>query len=143
MGQYKKEKARQSRDKSTTGTSGPSVSNVTQVKGVNFYRDHKAVARLNMLKGGKPTRNAAGTIIKAAAFQTRLGSGAVARVAPNRRWFENTRVIGQRELTQFREAMADVQSDPYSVLLQQNKLPMSLLKDSVKVGILAFFWWGF
>lgn len=30
-----------------------------------------------------------------------------ARVAPNRRWFGNTRVIGQEELDRFRDAMTE------------------------------------
>jgi hypothetical protein len=30
------------------------------------------------------------------------------RIAPNRRWFGNTRVVGQNELERFREAMGQV-----------------------------------
>lgn len=41
----------------------------------------------------------------------------------------NTRVISQSALTSFREAVAQKASDPYQVLLKQNKLPMSLLAD--------------
>lgn len=47
---------------------------------------------------------------------------------------ENTRVIGQKELESFREAMKDKVNDPYTVLLRQNKLPMSLLTDSTKIS---------
>ena len=52
-----------------------------------------------------------------------------ARVQPDRRWFGNTRVIGQKELVEFRENMEKTQADPYSVLLKRSKLPMGLLAD--------------
>ncbi|KAJ3103194.1 GTPase required for pre-60S ribosomal subunit nuclear export and maturation [Phlyctochytrium planicorne] len=119
---------------SSKAANNHSLTNVTRVKGTNFYRDAKKVKQVNMLKGGKPTRNADGKIIKAAVFQNRLPSGTMARVAPNRRWFENTRVVGQKELEAFREAMGAKADDPYTVLLHQNKLPMSLLVDSQKVS---------
>ena len=52
-----------------------------------------------------------------------------ARVQPDRRWFGNTRVIGQKELTDFREKMAETQADPYAVVIKRHKLPMGLLAD--------------
>jgi hypothetical protein len=55
-----------------------------------------------------------------------------AKVAPNRRWFGNTRVIGQSELTRFREELGSKIHDPYSVLLKGKKLPLSLLTDPSK-----------
>ena len=54
------------------------------------------------------------------------------QVEPNRRWFGNTRVIGQNELEKFREAVIDTKKDPYTFIMRQSKLPMSLLKDSTK-----------
>lgn len=102
--------------------------------GENFYRDAKKAKMVNMLKGGTPTRNADGKIIKAAAFQSKLASGTVARVEPNRKWFENTRTVGVKQLEQFREAMAAKANDPYTFLMKQNKLPMSLMTDSTKTG---------
>jgi len=80
-----------------------------------------------MFKDGKPQRNAVGDITKAASFQSRQVPQA--RVEPNRKWFTNSRVIGQDALNSFREAMAERASDPYSVLLKSNKLPMSLIRD--------------
>lgn len=56
-----------------------------------------------------------------------------ARVAPDRRWFGNTRVIGQKELDQFRDKLGEKVRDPYSMILRTKKLPMSLLQDSEKV----------
>lgn len=87
-----------------------------------------------MLKGGAPVRNSAGKIIKAAEFQSKLASGTVARVEPNRKWFENTRTIGVKQLEAFREAMSEKANDPYTFLMRQNKLPMSLMTDSTKTA---------
>eukprot|EP00953_Heterococcus_sp_UTEX-ZZ885_P021948 12202-Heterococcus_DN1.PRE.1 len=74
------------------------------------------------------------------------------RVAPDRRWFGNTRVIGQVacakyhtiynshlasaaccELDKFREEMTTRAADPYSVVLRRSKLPMGLLQESAKL----------
>jgi nuclear GTP-binding protein len=80
-----------------------------------------------MYKDGKAQHNAAGKVTKAASFQSR--EKPVARIEPNRKWFTNSRVIGQDALNSFREAMAERANDPYSVLLKTNKLPMSLIRD--------------
>lgn len=44
-----------------------------------------------------------------------LSPGTQARVAPNQRWFGNTRVIGQKALHNFQEEMGKVMKDPYQV----------------------------
>ena len=80
-----------------------------------------------MYKQGKPERDATGKITKAAAYQST--DVPVARVEPNRKWFNNSRVIGQEALSAFRTAMAERARDPYNVLLKSNKLPMSLIRD--------------
>ncbi|KAK3819919.1 MAG: NUC091 domain-containing protein [Benniella sp.] len=126
MGQLKKEK---NRAKTTGGSDG--LGNV-KVKGENFYRDAKKAKQVQLLKGGKAVRNAQGKIIKAAAFQSKTVEPG--RVAPNRKWFGNTRVIGQKALESFRENLAAKVNDPFQVLLRQHKLPMSLLQDPVHVG---------
>lgn len=56
-----------------------------KTKGENFYRDAKKVNRLNMFKEGRPIRNKAGDIVKAASFQSREIPSA--RIEPNRKWF--------------------------------------------------------
>jgi nuclear GTP-binding protein len=63
-----------------------------------------------------------------------VAPGTVARVEPNRRWFGNTRVISQRELEQFREAVVEARKDPYTFIMRQNKLPMSLIKEPTGNG---------
>ncbi|KAL3443459.1 nucleolar GTPase [Aspergillus insuetus] len=123
MGTGKKEATRRVRQ----GKVGDGMANV-RTKGENFYRDAKKVKRLNMLKDGKPRRDAAGNITVAASYQSR--DAPVARIEPNRKWFGNTRVISQEALSSFREAVAERAADPYQVLLKTNKLPMSLIRDN-------------
>ncbi|KAH6650566.1 NUC091 domain-containing protein [Chaetomium tenue] len=119
MGTGKKERSRMERQGKVTGD--------PKVKGENFYRTAKKVKTLNMYKDGKATRNKEGKIVQAASYQSREVPKAV--VEPNRRWFTNTRVISQDTLKSFREAIAEKEKDPYSVLLKSNKLPMSLIRD--------------
>jgi nuclear GTP-binding protein len=90
-------------------------------------RDAKKVKTLSMFKEGKAQRNAAGKVTKAASYQSR--ELPKARVEPNRKWFNNTRVISQNALDLFRQAVAERAKDPYQVLLKTNKLPMSLIRD--------------
>lgn len=92
-----------------------------------LHSSAKKVKLLNMYKDGKPQRNARGDITKAASYQSR--DVPTARIEPNRKWFTNSRVISQESLAAFRTAMAERASDPYSVLLKSNKLPMSLIRD--------------
>lgn len=101
-----------------------------------IVRSAKKVRNLNIArKGGEVQRNRQGKITKAAPYQSRDAPPS-ARVEPNRKWFTNTRVISQQSLDAFRGAVAAQQSDPYSYLLKQNKLPMSLIRDGdTKNGI--------
>ncbi|KAI9504132.1 nucleolar GTP-binding protein, partial [Coemansia spiralis] len=103
-----------------------------KLKGENFYRDRKKVQYINMLRGGKAKYDSKGNLVKDAAFQSK--DAPVARIEPNRKWFGNTRVIGQKALEEFREQMASKINDPYQVLLRRSKLPTSLLHDSAKIG---------
>ncbi|KAB8336923.1 hypothetical protein FH972_021228 [Carpinus fangiana] len=128
MGSGKKEANRKVRQ----GKTGDGMANV-KMKGENFYRDQKKVKTLNMFSKGKARRNAAGDITQAAIYQSKETPNA--RIEPNRKWFTNTRVIAQDSLTSFREAVEKNQSDPYSFLLKQNKLPMSLIRDNTKNGV--------
>ena len=54
---------------------------------------------------------------------------ATGRIAPDRRWFGNTRVVAQSDMDKFRAEMTEKIADPYSVVLKRKKLPMGLLKD--------------
>ncbi|KAF2201498.1 nucleolar GTP-binding protein [Delitschia confertaspora ATCC 74209] len=122
MGTGKKEANRKVRE----GKTGDGMGNV-KVKGENFYRTAKKIKTLNMFKDGKPQRNAQGDITKAASYQSR--EKPVARVEPNRKWFNATRVISQDALESFRSAVQAQAQDPTVYLMRQNKLPMSLIND--------------
>jgi nuclear GTP-binding protein len=123
MGTGKKEATRRERQ----GKTGDGMANV-RTKGENFYRSAKKVKTLNMFKEGKAIRNASGDVVKAASFQSRDKPSA--RIEPHRKWFTNTRVISQDALNAFRGAVEAQSKDPYSFLLKQNKLPMSLIHDN-------------
>lgn len=105
-------------------------------KGDSNTRSKNAVKRLKMYKSGGPIRNKKGKVIGGALMmEDRTGDVAMksaARIAPNRRWFGNTRTIGAKQLDSFRTAMAEKAADPYSVVLRSRKLPMGLLVDAQK-----------
>lgn len=92
-------------------------------------RSKSTINRLNMYRS-KVKRNKAGKIVKGglAVGQT-VSEMLPARVQPDRRWFGNTRVVGQKELQDFREQVSQTAADPYAVLLRRHKLPMGLLAD--------------
>jgi NGP1NT (NUC091) domain len=68
-------------------SSASSSVSLKKVKGENFYRDAKKVAKLKMLTGGKAVRDPDGNIIQAAAFQKGEDETKPGRVQPDRRWF--------------------------------------------------------
>jgi len=76
-----------SQPKTRSSTSSISKISVAKVKGENFYRNAKQVARLKMLNGGKAVRDKSGKIIQAAAFQKGEDETKPGRVQPDRRWF--------------------------------------------------------
>lgn len=87
---------------------------------------------MKRLTDGKAQRNAAGEITKAASYQSR--DAPVARVEPNRKWFNNTRVISQDALDSFRSAVQAQANDPNTFLMKRNKLPMSLIEEKKNVN---------
>ncbi|CAL1291748.1 unnamed protein product [Larinioides sclopetarius] len=95
-------------------------------------RTKSTINRLLMYKNYKPKRDRTGKIVKPAPFQSRLSSGSVARVAPNQKWFGNTKVIGQSALQKFQEELGKALKDPYQVVMRQTKLPITLLNESAK-----------
>ncbi|KAH9523718.1 Nucleolar GTP-binding protein 2 [Bulinus truncatus] len=90
-------------------------------------RDRSTIKRLQMYRNFKPKRDKSGRIITPAPFQSTLKSGTMARVEPNRKWFGNTRVVTQNALQAFTEAMNKVKSDPYKVVMNPTKNPVTLL----------------
>lgn len=112
----------------------------SRIKGTTL-RTKDAINRLNMYRGGKAIRNKKGRIVHGGAYNDKNSTGGkvvkkmgstVARTAPNRRWFGNTRIVNPEQLDKFREEMGEKLSDPYTVVLRTRKLPMGLLKDATK-----------
>uniref|UniRef100_A0A2K6VK87 Nucleolar GTP-binding protein 2 n=1 Tax=Onchocerca volvulus TaxID=6282 RepID=A0A2K6VK87_ONCVO len=98
----------------------------------DHFRSRATINRLRMYKNFKPVRDAKGKIIRAAPYQERLASGTVARVEPHRKWFGNTRVVGQEQLQKFQENLGKALQDPFQVVMRQTKLPISLLTEKAK-----------
>ncbi len=96
-------------------------------KGAEHMRDRATIKRLAMYNT-RAKYNREGQFM-GGAFMNREVDEPVKRVAPDRRWFGNTRVIGQKDLEKFREQMNMKMKDPYTVVLHQQKLPMALLND--------------
>jgi len=103
-----------------------------QAKGIAHPRTAGTIRRLAMYKNFKAKRDRKGKIIKAAPFQDYVDSGTRARVAPSRNWFSNTKVISQNALQKFQDEMGKVKKDPYQVVLNPTKLPITLLQERAK-----------
>lgn len=101
-------------------------------------RSKSTIMRLNMYKKGKPVRNKDGKVVGGTLMMDNTAGGkelpSVARIAPDRRWFGNTRVISQKELDSFREEMTTKEADPYSIVLRRKKIPMALLQETEKTA---------
>lgn len=97
-------------------------------KGLPNVRSNTTIRRLEMY-GKKAIRDQNGKITGGEYMSSVPEAGKVARIQPNRRWFGNTRTIGQKELHQFRQEMSKQVKDTYSVVLKQRKIPMALLND--------------
>ncbi|GAV03067.1 hypothetical protein RvY_13549 [Ramazzottius varieornatus] len=95
-------------------------------------RDRATIKRLLMYKNSKPQRNAKGIIVKPAPFQSWHKSGTQSRVEPNRKWFGNTRVVGQSALQTFQDELGKAVKDPYRVVMRPTKLPVTLLNERAK-----------
>ena len=97
--------------------------------GKSHLRDQRTVKRLKMYTS-KVVRNEKGEIVKGSVISASdRVQQSMARIAPDRRWFGNTRTIGQEALQEFREEMGKRYHDPYSVIVRQSKLPLSLLQE--------------
>ena len=85
-----------------------------------------ATVKLLKLRDQKAKRDKKGRIVSQDLQSKELPT---TRIQPDRRWFGNTRVIGQKQLETFREEMATKMNDPYAVILKEKKLPLSLVED--------------
>uniref|UniRef100_A0A0N4ZU53 Nucleolar GTP-binding protein 2 n=1 Tax=Parastrongyloides trichosuri TaxID=131310 RepID=A0A0N4ZU53_PARTI len=115
-----------------TFSTGNSSMNPDRKREGPHQRSRATIKRLLMYKNSKPVRDKNGKVLKAAPYQSRLPSGTMARVEPHRKWFGNTKVIGQEQLQTFQANMGKVIKDPFQVVLKQTKLPISLLQEKSK-----------
>mmetsp|Transcript_17228 Transcript_17228/g.33566 ORF Transcript_17228/g.33566 Transcript_17228/m.33566 type:complete len:638 (+) Transcript_17228:60-1973(+) len=93
-------------------------------------RSKDTIKRLQMYKQ-KAVHDREGKFVTGP-YMSRTADERIKRVQPDRRWFGNTRVVGQRELETFREEMTNQINDPYTVVMRNSKLPMGLLSDPYK-----------
>jgi nuclear GTP-binding protein len=115
---------------SNAATSVNRVANAKAKSSGPKLRDKATINRLNMYRS-KIKRDDKGKIVKGGVgVGQQVRDMLPARIAPDRRWFGNTRVVGQQEMQDFREEVSKKVTDPYSVLIKQHKLPMGLLKDA-------------
>eukprot|EP00033_Pygsuia_biforma_P000351 GCRY01000424.1.p1 GENE.GCRY01000424.1~~GCRY01000424.1.p1 ORF type:complete len:663 (+),score=175.93 GCRY01000424.1:174-2162(+) len=109
-----------------------SSTNPDRVKGKGHTRDRATINRLNMYtEKAKHDKN--GKFVRGP-YMSKVTATPNARIAPNRKWFGNTRVIGQKELENFRNELTEKVNDPYRVVLRHAKVPMALLKEPVQVA---------
>lgn len=130
-------KAKSNMLKKSTASSKPN--RVAPKKGDLNNRSADTIRRLKMYVNGKAIRNKEGTVVGGQFMMSdRAGdtkiTASTGRIAPDRRWFGNTRVVGATELDRFREEMTDKVADPYSVVLKRKKLPMGLLQDAAELA---------
>ncbi|XP_050527183.1 nucleolar GTP-binding protein 2 [Daktulosphaira vitifoliae] len=102
------------------------------LKGVAKVRTKATIKRLQMYRNFKAKRDRKGKIIQAAPFQGWLPCGTQARVEPNRKWFDNTRVIGQNALQKFQEELGKAVRNPYDIIMKPTGLPITLLNEKKK-----------
>jgi hypothetical protein len=96
--------------------------------GAGGQRSESTVKRLAMYKQ-RPVRDAKGKVLFEQYQSKAMPS---TRIIPDRRWFGNTRVVGQAALEQFRTDMAATDGDAYTVVLKGKSLPLALLADPEK-----------
>mmetsp|Transcript_17521 Transcript_17521/g.67980 ORF Transcript_17521/g.67980 Transcript_17521/m.67980 type:complete len:685 (+) Transcript_17521:81-2135(+) len=112
-----------------TGSNASNNPDRVAKKGDTHARDKATIKRLNMYKA-RPVRTKTGKLVGGAYMSKSLPKNP--RIEPNRRWFGNTRTVGQKELETFREELQNAQGNPYQFMMRSGKVPYGLLKDADK-----------
>lgn len=99
-------------------------------KNANHLRDRATIKRMKMYTD-RPTRDKSGKILTQR-FMSKKTEKPVSRIAPDRRWFGNTKVISQKQLQLFRKEMSKNTNDPFKVVLKSKYFPHGLLKTDNK-----------
>ena len=102
-------------------------------------RTKATIRRLQMYRSPGLVRDRRGKVVDGDLLSkhkagNKLIDGKMARIAPNRKWFGNTRVVGAKELDEFRAEMGKRVADPYTVILKRKKVPMGLLATAGAVS---------
>ena len=96
---------------------GTSSDNPDRVRKNNNMRDRSTINRIHMYREGKAKHDRNGKVIGGFLRSKDKTANVVidgpARIAPNRKWFGNTRTITPEKLDTFREEMAKTVNDPY------------------------------
>lgn len=95
---------------------GKSSDNPDRVRKNSNERDRSTINRIRMYREGKAKHDRNGKVIGGYLRSTDKTANQVidgpARIAPNRKWFGNTRTITPEKLDTFREEMAKTVNDP-------------------------------
>lgn len=97
----------------------------------SHLRSNRTATILNVRKKKVVRDKKTGEIIKGSVLDPsdKIEKGKMARIAPDRRWFGNSRVIGQSALEEFKSEMSKKLADPYQIITKTAKLPLSLLEE--------------
>jgi nuclear GTP-binding protein len=92
-----------------------------------------------MYVNGKAIRNKEGTVVGGQVMMSdRAGdtkiTASTGRIAPDRRWFGNTRVVGATELDRFREEMTDKVADTVLGCLEEEKVTHGIVARCCRIG---------
>ena len=119
--------------KPRASSSNPKIINANRAvpKGNTHLRSKDTINRLAMYRE-RAHHDKNGKFLSGR-YMSRTPDAKVKRVLPDRRWFGNTRVVGQKELNTFREEMGNQMKDRYSVVMKHKKLPMALLNNPFEV----------
>lgn len=109
----------------------PTKTNRKIPKGKPHLRSNRTSRLLNLYTSKVVRDKKSGQIVRGSvlSMDERIAKGQMARIAPDRRWFGNTRTISPKVLDKFREEMKAKFHDPYSIVLRAQKLPTTLLID--------------
>ncbi|PRP84513.1 hypothetical protein PROFUN_05848 [Planoprotostelium fungivorum] len=98
-------------------------------KGAKEHQRSKATINRLAMYNEKTVRDREGKIVKTAFNSREIPK---ARIAPNKKWFNFTRASTQDNLEHFREELQKAEKNPYSVILKQHTVPVSLITDNSK-----------
>ena len=99
-------------------------------KNATHLRTRSTIKRLKMYND-RPIRDKKGKILTQK-FMSKKCDNPVTRIAPDRRWFGNTKVISQKQLQLFKQEMSKNIKDPFTIVLKHKKLPYGLLETNIK-----------